>query len=246
MTGQARQGAAANGSGPLRFFCRGPHRRAAIKAAPTRTDTLSVGRGLAPAAVPQGPNTSRPRRRKVRSRRDALAWASLPPLPCSSSPQPTHCVGLGWGPQQLGGQKTGPLPMAAPLAVPSVVTPHTLRHGALLTAPQKTPCAFGTTAFLSARRAVRLLPGIQRFALLEVEESVHTQVLRHVALVVAKSAPVGTPLPGHPSLRSLAPPLPNRPTALGSVGDPRSWATQKAGPLPLAVICTQNSGHIKS
>ena len=119
--------------------------------------------------------------------------------------------------------------MAAPLAVPSVVTPHTLRHGALLTAPQKTPCAFGTTAFLSARRAVRLLPGIQRFALLEVEESVHTQVLRHVALVVAKSAPVGTPLPGHPSLRSLAPPLPNRPTALGSVGGPSSWAVKKRG-----------------
>ena len=77
--------------------------------------------------------------------------------------------------------------------------------------------------------AVRLLPGVQRFALLEIEEGVHTQVLRHVALVVAKSAPVGTPMRGHPSLRSLAPPLPNRPTALGSVGDPRSWATQKAG-----------------
>lgn len=82
--------------------------------------------------------------------------------------------------------------------------------------------------------AVRLLPGVQRFALLEIEEGVHTQVLRHVALVVAKSAPVGTPMRGHPSLRSLAPPLPNRPTALGSVGDPRSWATQKAGPLPMA------------
>ena len=107
MTGQARQGAAAIGSGPLRFFCRGPHRRAAIKAAPTRTDTLSVGRGLAPAAVPQGPNTSRPRRRKVRSRRDALAWASLPPLPCSSSPQPPHCVGLGWGAPAAGRSKNG-------------------------------------------------------------------------------------------------------------------------------------------
>ena len=91
--------------------------------------------------------------------------------------------------------------------------------------------------------AVRLLPGVQRFALLEIEEGVHTQVLRHVALVVAKSAPVGTPMRGHPSLRSLAPPLPNRPTALGSVGDPRSWATQKAGPLPMAVICTPFTGH---
>ena len=49
------------------------------------------------------------------------------------------------------------------------------------------------------------------------------------ALVVAKSAPVGTPLPGHPSLRSLAPPLPNRPTALGSVGGPSSWAVKKRG-----------------
>ena len=29
-----------------------------------------------------------------------------------------------------------------------------------------------------------------------------------VALVIAKSAPVGTPMRGHPSLRSLAPPLP--------------------------------------
>ena len=169
------------------------------------------------------PPPRRTRRRKVRSsRRDAHAWASLPPLPCSSSPQPTHCVGLGWGPQELGGQKTGPLPLAA------------------------APCgSFGCHASRPPpRRAVRLLPGVQRFALLEVEESVHTQVLRHVALVVAKSAPVGTPLPGHPSLRSLAPPLPNRPTALGSVGDPRSWATQKAGPLPLAAApCGSFSCH---
>ena len=54
--------------------------------------------------------------------------------------------------------------------------------------------------------------------LFEVEESVHTQILRHVALVVAKSAPVGTPMRGHPSLRSLAPPLPGEPAALGFAG----------------------------
>ena len=51
--------------------------------------------------------------------------------------------------------------------------------------------------------------------LFEVEESVHTQILRHVALVVAKSAPVGTPMRGHPSLRSLAPPLKIKPASLG-------------------------------
>ena len=44
--------------------------------------------------------------------------------------------------------------------------------------------------------------------LLQVEESVLAQVLRHVALVAAKPAPLGTPRYGHPSIRSLASPLP--------------------------------------
>ncbi len=167
------------------------------------------------------------------SGRPCLGIPTSAPLLLLSPTDPLRWARLGTpGAGRL--KKRGRCHWQRPLAVPSVVTPHALRHGALLTAPQKTPLACGQTAFLSARLTVRLLPGVQRFALLEVEESVHTQVLRHVALVVAKSAPVGTPLPGHPSLRSLAPPLPNRPTTLGSVGDPRSWATQKAGPLPMA------------
>ncbi len=167
------------------------------------------------------------------SGRPCLGIPTSAPLLLLSPTDPLRWARLGTpGAGRL--KKRGRCHWQRPLAVPSVVTPHALRHGALLTAPQKTPLACGQTAFLSARLTVRLLPGVQRFALLEVEESVHTQVLRHVALVVAKSAPVGTPMPGHPDLRSLAPPLPNRPTALGSVGDPRSWATQKAGPLPMA------------
>jgi len=43
----------------------------------------------------------------------------------------------------------------------SAITPHTLRDGTLLTAPQKTSCAYGTTAFSSARFAVRLFPGVR-------------------------------------------------------------------------------------
>ena len=74
--------------------------------------------------------------------------------------------------------------------------------------------------------AVRLLPGVQRFALLEIEEGVHTQVLRHVALVVAKSAALRAPRRGHPSLRSLAPPLP---TARGAAGAPFGLAKREMG-----------------
>ena len=68
-----------------------------------------------------------------------------------------------------------------PLVLPSVVTLRTLRNGTLLTAAQKTPLAQGQTAFLSARFAVCLLPGAQRFSLLQVEESVFAQVLSNVA-----------------------------------------------------------------
>ena len=76
--------------------------------------------------------------------------------------------------------------------------------------------------------------------LLEVEEGVLTQVLGHLVRVVAKSAPVGTPRHGHPSLRFLAPPSP-RPTRFAGLGrGPRSWTSKKAGPLriqrPLVLI----------
>mgnify|MGYP001000282032 CR=1 FL=1 len=48
---------------------------------------------------------------------------------------------------------------------------------------------------------------------------------RHLR-VVAKSAPVGTPMRGHPSLRSLAPPLP---TARGAAGAPFGLAKRETG-----------------
>ena len=70
---------------------------------------------------------------------------------------------------------------SGPLCLSSVVTLRALRDGTQLTAAQKTPLACGQTAFLSPRLAVRLLPGAQRFSLLQVEESVLAQVLSHIA-----------------------------------------------------------------
>ena len=50
-------------------------------------------------------------------------------------------------------------------------------------------------------------------------------------LVVAKSALFRTPKHGHPSCRSLAPPLPTEPASLGFGGDPLSLPARALGPL---------------
>ena len=216
--GRSKNGAAANGSGPLRF--------------------LQLSR-LTPSATAH----CSPLRKKLlvpsaqllfclRGSRCACsrAFSASPYLMLKKASIPRYCAtspSSSQSPLPSGRPCLG-IPPSAPLLLLSPTDP--LRW-ARLGAPGAGRSKNGAAANGS---------GPLRFLrLFEVEESVHTQILRHVALVVAKSAPVGTPLPGHPSLRSLAPPLPNRPTALGSVGGPRSWAVKKRGRCqwqrPLAV-----------
>ena len=65
---------------------------------------------------------------------------------------------------------------------------------------------------------------------------VSAQVLGN--LIVAKSAPVGTPRLGHPSFRFLAPPLPNRPASLGSVGAPELDEQKSGAAASAAAPCS--------
>ena len=171
-------------------------------------------------------------------------------LPCSSSPQTTHCVGLvwgspRWGPEELGDRKKQSRPtggfaakfgnllqveesvhtgILSDVAQPPIVCQRTQWGPDYLkcSGEVNSPCA---KVFACGKNACTRLPA--------------PPLRRHKV----RSAPF---LPAaKTSLRSLAPPPPRRPTALGSSGAhqdgaPRSWATGKSKAARRAALL-QNS-----
>ena len=167
-------------------------------------------------------------------------------LPCSSSPQTTHCVGLvwgspRWGPEELGDRKSKAARsggFAAKLG--NLLQVEESLHAGILGHVAQFPIACdarnGGPDDLKCSGEVNS-PCAKVFA---CGENACTRLpapplRRHKV----RSAPF---LPAaKTSLRSLAPPPPRRPTALGSSGAPqdgapRSWATEKAKPPGRAAL----------